>query len=444
MASMAPALVHGRSRRAPDRTRLHLLEVTVYAAAKRASVLASRPEAGVERPQLANGLNRRTLLRPWASVPRTSAVIEDSLCSGADQCGACLSACPRSALVVAGRELRVNPIACTACGACSFVCPEEAISIPGSPPTAIANQIQALVKEGIAKIVLECEHDREGQDADAFQQSSRPAAIVGLPCPAIIGPGLILGIAAAGVELIMSPCKSCPQTDRLAKTLALARRIATACGAENLMSTVGTLESGRHRPSEIRSLAPVDHWDQTLRDVPARNHPEPFPLAEPRSTVAVLRNLLNRQDLGLPQATAAIQDEDSPLAIVRIDRAKCTFCGACAFVCPTHAIIQDEVGGKLSMDAGSCNACLRCVRTCPEDAVTAVRGLDLPMILAGPVTIDRSSESSKCPHCNSPLHTDLMLKSVIRRLAANGASKELLDTLQPSHVCMDEGGRLVP
>lgn len=51
---------------------------------------------------------------------------------------------------------------------------------------------------------------------------------------------------------------------------------------------------------------------------------------------------------------------------VRIDRKKCTQCGACIKVCPLEAA-EDRVNGK-KMPA-DCFSCARCLNVCPTDAL---------------------------------------------------------------------------
>ncbi len=51
---------------------------------------------------------------------------------------------------------------------------------------------------------------------------------------------------------------------------------------------------------------------------------------------------------------------------VKIDKEKCTACGACAEACPVDAIIIKEVA---IVDQDTCIECGVCVNECPEDAI---------------------------------------------------------------------------
>lgn len=59
------------------------------------------------------------------------------------------------------------------------------------------------------------------------------------------------------------------------------------------------------------------------------------------------------------------------LTRVRIDRDRCTACGACGRACPTGAAKSKVEGGLLGAD---CYSCARCLNVCPEDAI-AYRGI---------------------------------------------------------------------
>lgn len=55
------------------------------------------------------------------------------------------------------------------------------------------------------------------------------------------------------------------------------------------------------------------------------------------------------------------------LARVRIDKDKCTSCGACSLICPTKAM-EGLVKGRVF--AADCFSCGRCLKVCPEDALS--------------------------------------------------------------------------
>jgi len=54
---------------------------------------------------------------------------------------------------------------------------------------------------------------------------------------------------------------------------------------------------------------------------------------------------------------------------IRIDRDKCTDCGACIAQCPTGALFAEEGTLRVKLDSEKCIACQYCVPACPYSAI---------------------------------------------------------------------------
>jgi len=58
--------------------------------------------------------------------------------------------------------------------------------------------------------------------------------------------------------------------------------------------------------------------------------------------------------------------------VIRIDRYKCGYCGACVSICPADATAL--VGMWLRIDEKRCNNCEVCVNLCPVGALAVEPG----------------------------------------------------------------------
>ncbi|HET8542642.1 MAG TPA: 4Fe-4S binding protein [Anaeromyxobacter sp.] len=74
-----------------------------------------------------------------------AAEVDGASCGG---CGACASACPFGAVVMAGRKARVEAALCRGCGTCAAACPTGAASARHFTRAQIAAEISALLASG--------------------------------------------------------------------------------------------------------------------------------------------------------------------------------------------------------------------------------------------------------------------------------------------------------
>ncbi|MHC1635980.1 MAG: 4Fe-4S binding protein [Candidatus Methanospirareceae archaeon] len=57
--------------------------------------------------------------------------------------------------------------------------------------------------------------------------------------------------------------------------------------------------------------------------------------------------------------------------MIRVDRYRCAYCGACVTICPEDAI--DLAGMWLEIREDTCNSCKVCVKICPVGALEFIK-----------------------------------------------------------------------
>jgi len=383
--------------------------------ARAGAYAGSRPENAKPLLSWDGQVSRRSLLTlppiRYEAVPS----IREETCSARAGCRICVKACPRQALGLSDGGLMVlNKAQCTGCGACVPLCPQAAINFPGASPSQVEAQIAALLNSPSVAlhprgILFHCGKGVPALEALARKGLSYPAGWlpVELPCLGMVTPTWILeplNLGAAAVGLLACPPTEC----RFGQRQILEGR-ADYC--RELLRTMGG------SPDAVRTLDPGDEATlardlSSLRPSEVSAAPNPawsVPLSGPRAAPQAVLALAERYEA---PPDGAVAHPHSPLGVAEI-RPGCTGCGACAFACPTRALVleRDEEAVSLAFDPTLCVACAECVPACPEAVLRVEKVTDFRTLSEGRRMLFRDCEV-RCESCGAPVAPRAMLDRI--------------------------------
>ncbi|MFQ5657387.1 MAG: 4Fe-4S dicluster domain-containing protein [Candidatus Methylomirabilales bacterium] len=371
-------------------------------------------------------LSRRALftLPPLQYEPVPS--IRRGDCAFGEGCRVCAVTCPRQALEPSEEGLMVlDKLRCTGCGACVSACPQTAIDLAGVSPQQINAQIAALLNGaslsiGPRAILFACAKSLQALGGLAQNGFSYPAGWlpVEVPCVGMVTPTWLLQCLNLGaVATAVLPCLR--DDCRLGQREITEERVAYC---REFLSTLGT------SPDSVRLLDPRDEG-QLARALGSLPEPEKEPEKErPRDMTlftpqATVRALLGLAEKFAPGSGHRLAHPFSPVGVVQVEQG-CTTCEACIHVCPTSALSMESDGEirELKFDAGLCIGCETCAPVCPEKVVRVEKVTDLSRLRQGTITVYRDSEV-RCEACGAPVASGAMLRRIAGMLGAeDGAS----------------------
>lgn len=380
----------------------------------------------------------------------------EKICAGGtaeiDGCGICVEECPYDALSKEKSRIRLDEAACEGCGGCVSACPTSALSFRAPSAEQISAQLKALLSplagEGAPAVVFHC--GEKGVEALRLAGENRwplgkNLLPVEVPCLRYVSEGLMLHafeLGASGVALF--GCADCPNGERplVEARLAFCREVLDGfgLGAERLGRV--SVESA---PGAYYSASAIGDLGAFLEKLTPLSRPPSAPESEKS---AVPPQPGNRQlVVGAVQYFLASSEKAPgrigaggalPFAEVQVAKG-CTLCGACVFVCPTHALKMNEPdpGGDeakvLQFQHSDCVACGMCEISCPEDVVKLERGL---LIQSASFTHQElvRDEMVKCISCGTEFINKSALDAILGKLLGlaelgdtfDGKRKELL------------------
>ncbi len=337
-------------------------------------------------------------------------------------CGICVPACPYDALARDGQRIKVDELACEGCGACIAVCPTSSLRFTEPAEGALHARLRALLgplpggaAEARPVLVFHCPEEGEGilrRAAAAGAAPPAPVLPVALPCLRFASEAILLEafrLGAAGVALL--GCEACAHGERevLSGKLDLVQTVLDAfgLGRERVALLTGT------REDFAGPMAALARFAEGLA-------PSPVPWPGDEAGALDNRSVIARAVSALLDATGREPGRvrfgtAQPFARVEVNAAGCTLCGACAFVCPTHAITRDERRNVIEFTHLRCVACGMCEPACPERVITLHRELFLERAALRPQVLAEDARVA-CSRCGKEYINRRALEAIEARV----------------------------
>ncbi len=281
-----------------------------------------------------------------------------------EACRNCLDVCPTGAITPAGEHVAIDPLVCAGCGACAALCPSGAITYEDPPVAHLQRRISTLA-EAYAKaggtgprlLIHDMAHGAEMISLAARFGRGLPSDVIPLALETIAGFGHAEMLAALTSGFTAVDVLLAPTTEREALDRELA--LATALSGKDVLRLL--------EPTEPDALS-------DLLYTPAAHPPAPAPVLAMGSRRQIARMATKALQ---PAAEAPIPlPEGAPYGAVLVDTEACTMCLACASLCPSGALTDNEDKPQLNFQEDACLQCGLCANVCPEDAIALQPQLD--------------------------------------------------------------------
>lgn len=326
-------------------------------------------------------------------------------------CRACVDVCPAGALRLGPQGSTEAPQSersrCTDCGLCAATCPSGAITGVGVPPGALTREAE---RQSSAMSVV-CAPARRNRPRNEQDQSFSVSCLAALHPETVVATALALQQGST-LTLTQAQCSGCPSAQQarveavVQESMDLLQRLDDGGRRVVLASpSPDAPDSGQHMAAQP-SRAGRRGWSRrellTARRSGARAAPAP-------AVTPARAELLSH----------SADPSSVPLQLTHpVDAQGCTFCHACAAVCPTQALrigrlpaddTEPDDGAvrlALTVDPGRCVGCGRCAQVCVADLLTlgcAPEPASRDQGRVGRLVVIAQGKRSTCDTCEQPL-----------------------------------------
>jgi len=330
-------------------------------------------------------------------------------------CDRCMRACPADGITI---DESVDVLRCTYCGACVGACPTEVFTMLGSTETELVGRLSTLPEE-LTWVLFYCERAKGRLPGRVRRWGIK------VGCLAMLTESLLLFSAALGRQtFVLQPpdlCQGCENEralSQVSKAIAHVERLLS--GVRSSIRVVERLPKGLS-PRLIRGREPALELNrrqflgevvQGFRQLPVRllmgviGDGESGSPERPKRPAITAKRPVSERAVYL-QALQSLVDGGlamtSALALRHIEASHCYFCGVCARLCPTEAIVQEgeEEGARLKFFPGKCTNCGLCLEVCLQDGLRWGREMEVGDVLRGEAIEIAVASRHTCGLCGS-------------------------------------------
>ena len=335
---------------------------------------------------------------------------------GVAGCTRCMNVCPTGAISSSGDAILIDGNLCQGCATCMLACPTGAITY-ATPSFGDIHERLATVLGEMAGADRDSRrlliHEDTDQSVNEYLDSTdKPLVRFALPTIAAAGMDIWLAALVQGAtQVIVKLPADLPESTRreLKAQVGVAQALLEASGdlAERIIVMEGT-----------QPIAPV-----TVRDgIAAQSLPVMSGGVTKRSILTAALDRL-KTSTGAPKTASVDLPGNAPFGAVEVNRRSCTLCMACAYLCPTGALVSEKTGPRLDFIESRCVQCRLCEHACPEKSITLRQRLLLDADARQTARTLNKDLPHRCPECAAPFIGRALLNKTLKIMR----DQELLD-----------------
>jgi ferredoxin len=347
-------------------------------------------------------------------------------------CTRCLKVCPTGAISSSGETILIDSNLCQGCATCMLACPTGAITYAAPSfndmHKRLATSLGDVAGPGRNSLQLLIHEDTDQSMDEYLDSIDKP--LVRFALPAIAAAGLDIWLAAlvqGAAQVVVKLPYDLPESTRgeLQAQVGMAQALLAAIGdlAERIIIMEGT-----------QPIAPV-----TMRDgIAAHSLPVMSGGVTKRNVLTAALDRLQTSSGAAGSAMPASVDlpDNAPFGTVEVNPRSCTLCMACAYLCPTGALVSEKIGPRLNFIESRCVQCRLCEHACPERSITLRQRLLLDADARQTARSLNKDLQHRCPKCSAPFIGRALLNKSRKIMRDQGLlNDEELDRLRLCPSC---------